>query len=123
MVGTALMPNLSLKMGENHVQASSVFAANGSPQGLQTLNDFVGKKDVQLSIAGFDGSTGVVSLVNAFETLNIDVTLPALKTDLLNTATLQGEPLMNALGILVIDRSCLQSFRLLDEVTISLMSL
>ncbi|KAK7690332.1 hypothetical protein QCA50_006989 [Cerrena zonata] len=92
MVGTALMPNLTLKMGENRVQASSVFAANGSPQGLQTLNDFVGKKDVQLSIAGFDGSTGIASLVSAFETLNIDVTLPALKTNLLNTAVLQVLP-------------------------------
>lgn len=85
------MPNLNLKMGENRVRASSTFSANDSPQGLQTLSDFVGKKDVQLSIAGFDGSTDIVSLASAFETLNIDVTLPALTTNLLNTAALQGK--------------------------------
>ncbi|THU88646.1 hypothetical protein K435DRAFT_866116 [Dendrothele bispora CBS 962.96] len=68
MIGTALMPNLTLIMGDNKVKASL--------------------KDVQLSIAGYDGSTKIALLVSAFETLNIDVTLPWLKTSLLDTATL-----------------------------------
>jgi hypothetical protein len=38
------MPNLVLQQGNNHVSAVSTFEANNSPQGLQTLNDFVGKK-------------------------------------------------------------------------------
>ncbi|THV03542.1 hypothetical protein K435DRAFT_962414 [Dendrothele bispora CBS 962.96] len=92
MIGTALMPNLTLLMGDNKVKASSVFAANSNDQAQQTLNDFVGKKDVQLSIAGFDGSTEIASLVSAFETLNIDVTLPSLKTNLLDTAALTVLP-------------------------------
>ncbi|KAJ6593726.1 hypothetical protein B0H19DRAFT_32612 [Mycena capillaripes] len=88
-LGTATMSNLVLNMGNNTVKTSSNFQANKSPQGLQTLDDFVGKKDVQLSIAGFDGTTSIVSLAPALKTLNIDVTLPALKTNLLNTAALE----------------------------------
>ncbi|KAJ7251753.1 hypothetical protein B0H12DRAFT_1234031 [Mycena haematopus] len=80
-LGTAVMSNLVLNMGNNTVQTSSNFQANKSPQGLQTLDDFVGKTDVQLSIAGFDGTTQIASLAPALSTLNIGVTLPALKTD------------------------------------------
>ncbi|KAG5646292.1 hypothetical protein DXG03_003889 [Asterophora parasitica] len=87
-LGTALLPNLTLVRGNNSFRATSSFEANQSPQGLQTLNDFVGKKDVQLQIAGYDGSTKVVSLTEAFKTLNIDATLPGLKTSLLDTAAL-----------------------------------
>ncbi|KAJ7874667.1 hypothetical protein B0H14DRAFT_3551962 [Mycena olivaceomarginata] len=89
ILGTAVMSNLVLNMGNNTVQTSSNFQANKSPQGLQTLDDFVGKKDVQLSIAGFDGTTQIASLAPALKTLDIDVTLPALKTDLLDTAALE----------------------------------
>ncbi|KAJ7675082.1 hypothetical protein B0H17DRAFT_1161695 [Mycena rosella] len=88
-IGTALLPNLVLNMGNNTIQAKSTFQANKSPQGLDTLNDFVGKQDVQLSIAGFDGTTPIVSLSAAMQSLDIDVTLPALKTNLLNTAALE----------------------------------
>jgi hypothetical protein len=59
---------------------------------LQTLADFVGKRDVQLSIAGFDGTTPIASLAAALKTLDIDVTLPALKTNLLDTAALEVLP-------------------------------
>ncbi|ESK92921.1 hypothetical protein Moror_8994 [Moniliophthora roreri MCA 2997] len=92
LLGSAVMPNLTLNMGMNNVTAKSTFAANDSPLGLQTLNDFVGKKDVQLSISGYDGSTQVASLLEAFKTLNIDVTLPALQTNLLDTAALKVLP-------------------------------
>lgn len=88
-LGTALLPNLTLARGNNTFRATSSFEANKSPEGLQTLNDFVGKKDVPLTIAGFDGSTKMASLVEAFKTLNIDVTLPGLKTNLLDTAALE----------------------------------
>jgi hypothetical protein len=92
MIGTALMPNLTLLMGDNKVKATSVFAANANDQGQQTLDDFVGQKDVDLSISGYDGSTQVASLINAFQTLDIDVTLPALTTSLLDTAALTVLP-------------------------------
>lgn len=59
---------------------------------METLSDFVGKTDVQLSIAGFNESTPIASLAAAMETLNIDVTLPALQTNLLNTAALEILP-------------------------------
>ncbi|KAJ7928639.1 hypothetical protein B0H13DRAFT_1968281 [Mycena leptocephala] len=91
-LGTAVMSNLVLNMGNNTVQTSSNFQANKSPQGLQTLADFVGKRDVQLSIAGFDGTTPIASLAAALKTLDIDVTLPALKTNLLDTAALEVLP-------------------------------
>ncbi|KAF8891683.1 hypothetical protein BD779DRAFT_1661547 [Infundibulicybe gibba] len=90
ILGTALLPNLTLNMGNNTVRANSSFEANKTPQGLQTLNEFVGKKDVQLSIAGFNGSTEIASLAEAFETLNINVILPGLTTNLLDTAALKG---------------------------------
>ncbi|KAK7064212.1 hypothetical protein R3P38DRAFT_3165227 [Favolaschia claudopus] len=92
ILGTATMSNLVLNMGNNTVQTSSNFQANKNPQGLQTLNEFVGKKDVRLSIAGFDGTTKIDSLAPALKTLDIDVTLPALKSDLLNTAALEVLP-------------------------------
>jgi hypothetical protein len=46
--------------------------------------------DVNLSISGFDGSTKVASLAEALGSLQLDVILPALKTNLLNTAALQS---------------------------------
>ena len=80
--------------------------ANSSPEGKQTLNEFVGKKgrrrilliqirfncikDVPLRISGFAESTRVASLAEAFKTLQIDVNLPSLQTDLLDTAALTG---------------------------------
>ncbi|KAF9562634.1 hypothetical protein CPC08DRAFT_706528 [Agrocybe pediades] len=89
ILGTTLLPNLTLNMGENTINATSSFQANNSPQGKQTLDDFIGKKDVQLQISGFDGSTNIPSLAEAFQSLSLDVTLPALKTDLLDSAALQ----------------------------------
>ncbi|PFH51992.1 hypothetical protein AMATHDRAFT_74502 [Amanita thiersii Skay4041] len=92
VLGTAMMPDLSLDIGNNSVVATSLFSSNASPEGRQTLNDFVGRKDVQLVIAGFDGSTNVSSLVEAFETLKINVTLPGMASNLLDTAALTVLP-------------------------------
>lgn len=66
VLGTALLPNLTLNMGNNTINSTTKFQvpyltliqslgfnshyairqANQSPQGIQTLNDFVGKKGV-----------------------------------------------------------------------------
>ncbi|KAG6891741.1 hypothetical protein C0992_006161 [Termitomyces sp. T32_za158] len=89
VLGTSLIPSLVLARGNNTFHATSVFDVNRNAQGQQTLNDFVGKKDVQLTIAGFNESTKIASLVEAFETLNIDVILPGLKTNLIDTAALE----------------------------------
>ena len=79
---------------------------NNSPQGLQTLNDFIGGTgqdfvrqlwlsthpfvDVELIITGFSGSTQVDSLLLAFQSLNITTTLPGLKSSLLSSGSLQS---------------------------------
>ena len=63
---------------------------NDTPQGLQTLNQFVGGTNVEVSIAGYSQSTAIQSLLQAFESLNISATLPALKTNLLDSASLKG---------------------------------
>ncbi|KAG1838827.1 hypothetical protein DFJ58DRAFT_845939 [Suillus subalutaceus] len=66
--GTALMPNLTMSMGNN--------SPNNSPEGLQTLSQFVG------------GQVGVhrsLSLLEAFESMNITATLPGLNSSLLST--------------------------------------
>ncbi|KAJ4468227.1 hypothetical protein J3R30DRAFT_3715154 [Lentinula aciculospora] len=107
VLGTALLPDLDLIMGNNSITAQSTFASNNNSEAQQTLDQFVGKQgaiillstttflisffaqDVQLSIVGFDSSTAVASLTQAFETLEIGLTLPALTTDLLNTASLK----------------------------------
>ncbi|KAF9484472.1 hypothetical protein BDN70DRAFT_122528 [Pholiota conissans] len=92
VLGTNLLPNLTLLRGKNSVNASSIFDPNASPQGVETLNDFVSHKNVPLTISGYNGSTEIESLLSAFESLSIDVVLPALKTNLLNTANLQILP-------------------------------
>src|ERR1700761_428776 len=103
------MPALVLNTGNNTVKAVSTFQviytpfvyfytnllfhqANKSPQGLQTLNDFVGGKDVELAIAGTTNSTSIASLASAMESLNISANLPALQTKLLDTAALEILP-------------------------------
>lgn len=90
-IGTALLPNLSLALGNNSIAATGAFSPNGSPLGQLTLDQFVGGTDVDLAITGFSGSTEVASLLQAFETLNISVVLPGLKAPLLSTAALIGE--------------------------------
>ncbi|KAF8493874.1 hypothetical protein JB92DRAFT_3147206 [Gautieria morchelliformis] len=63
-------------------------AATSAFQGLQTLNEFVGGIDVLLQIVGFNGSTAVPPLLQAFESLSISATLPALNSTLLKSAAL-----------------------------------
>jgi len=89
LIGTALLPNLTLAMGNNSLTAQGFFQSNNNPQGQATLNDFVGKRDAQLGISGFNGSTNISSLTQAFQTLNLAAVLPAIKTDLLGSASLE----------------------------------
>ncbi|EIW52711.1 uncharacterized protein TRAVEDRAFT_134842 [Trametes versicolor FP-101664 SS1] len=89
LMGTTLMPNLTLEMGNNSVTAQGSFTPNLSPQGMQTLDDFVGGTDVRVAIAGYDNSTVITSLLQAFKELNISAVLPALQTKLLNSASLE----------------------------------
>lgn len=42
VMGTTLLPNLTLNMGNNSLVAQGNFRPNLSPEGTQTLNDFVG---------------------------------------------------------------------------------
>ena len=44
-----------------------------------------------VTIAGYNESTKIAPLLQAFETINLNVTLPGLKTDLLSSAALTGE--------------------------------
>ncbi|KAI0821788.1 hypothetical protein BC628DRAFT_1341231 [Trametes gibbosa] len=88
VMGTTLLPNLTLNMGNNSLVAQGNFRPNLSPEGTQTLNDFVGGQDVTVAIAGYENSTLVTSLLEAFEKLNISAVLPALRTKLLDSATL-----------------------------------
>jgi hypothetical protein len=90
LLGTTLLPNLSLVMGNNSLTASGAFTPNNSPLGQQTLDDFVGGKDVTVGISGYSQSTNVASLLQAFESLNIGAVLPGLKSQLLSSAALKG---------------------------------
>ncbi|TFK54041.1 hypothetical protein OE88DRAFT_1732763 [Heliocybe sulcata] len=87
LMGTTLLPNLTLQMGENSVSAQGNFQPNNNQQGLQTLNDF---------IAGYSQSTEVQSLLEAFKTINIGATLPSLQTNLLESAALK---VLNTTGV------------------------
>ncbi|KAI0668274.1 hypothetical protein C8Q78DRAFT_1081656 [Trametes maxima] len=88
-MGTTLLPNLTLEMGNNSVTAQGRFQPNLSPEGQQTLDEFVGGEDVEVIIAGYGNSTSITSLLKAFEGLNINAVLPALRTELLNSASLE----------------------------------
>lgn len=61
---------------------------------MLTLDNFVGGTDVDVTIAGYGGSTQVASLLQAFETLNISVVLPGLNSSLLESGALIGESLL-----------------------------
>ena len=126
VLGTALLPNLTLLMGNNTLSASSQFevypyivwtspfksslpyrqtTARRAPKPSTTLSAKQVRllclrmiyqlhslsTDVALNIAGYSGSTEIASLLQAFESLNISVTLPGLKTNLLGTAAVEGK--------------------------------
>lgn len=92
LLGTALMPDLHLARGNNSILATSQFRANDTPEGLQTLTQFLASQDSTMTIKGYDGSTNIDSLLPAFKTMDIGVTLPGLQSKLLNSAKLTVLP-------------------------------
>ena len=51
--------------------------------------------DSLVTIAGYNESTKIAPLLQALETISLNVILPGLKTDLLSSAALAGESLWN----------------------------
>ncbi|KAA1471743.1 hypothetical protein DENSPDRAFT_133322 [Dentipellis sp. KUC8613] len=92
LIGTTLMPNLTLSMGKNTPAVQGTFNPNNNDQGKQTLNSFIGGKDIEVMIAGYGESSNIASLLTAFETLKIGANLPALTTNLLAFASLEVLP-------------------------------
>ncbi|KAK2467793.1 hypothetical protein APHAL10511_000088 [Amanita phalloides] len=92
VLGNTVMHNLFLDIGNNSITASSTFNPDRSPQGQQTLNDFISHRDIPLTISGFSGSTNIASLAKAIDALNINVTLPGSKANLLGAASLTVLP-------------------------------
>ncbi|EST10168.1 Protein of unknown function DUF3712 [Kalmanozyma brasiliensis GHG001] len=88
VVGTVTIPGLDLMTGRNDVNATSVFDANASPNGLDTLNRFISGLDTQLGINGYEGSTTVSSLLPALSSLRLNATLPGLRSTLVRSANL-----------------------------------
>ncbi|SGY79107.1 BQ5605_C008g05044 [Microbotryum silenes-dioicae] len=85
-VGTTVLPDLHLTPGYQEHGAIGYFQANNNPVGLNTLNTFVAGTDNELQISGFNGSTAVESLTQAFMALKLNATLPGLQTRLLESA-------------------------------------
>ncbi|KAG2752775.1 hypothetical protein P692DRAFT_20871091 [Suillus brevipes Sb2] len=79
------------ELGINSVQSTSAFNPNSSPEGLQTLSQCVGGQDVELSIVGYSGSPQVISLLEAFESMNITAMLPGLNSSFLLTGVLESD--------------------------------
>jgi hypothetical protein len=67
--------------------------------------------DSLVTIAGYNESTKIAPLLQAFETINLNVTLPGLKTDLLSSAALTGESLWDFHGPLINRSSSITHYR------------
>jgi len=57
--------------------------------------------DSLITIAGYNESTKIASLQQAFETVDLNVTLPGLTTDLLSTAALAGGSRFGASSVIL----------------------
>ncbi|GAA6057282.1 hypothetical protein JCM3770_004534 [Rhodotorula araucariae] len=87
-LGTTVLPSLHLVTGAQEHPAVGYFQANNNPGSLKTLQAFVSGQDTALAISGFNGSTAVDSLAQAFMAIHLNATLPGLDTKLLNHANL-----------------------------------
>lgn len=83
---------LHLVTGAQEHNAVGYFQANNNEASLNTLQAFVAGNDTALSISGFNGSTAVDSLTQAFMAIHLNTTLPGLKSKLLNYANLTVLP-------------------------------
>ncbi|GAA5897781.1 hypothetical protein JCM8208_000260 [Rhodotorula glutinis] len=91
-LGTTVLPELHLVTGAQEHAAVGYFQANNNEDSLNTLQAFVSGEDTALSISGFNGSSAVDSLTQAFMAIHLNTTLPGLKTKLLNYANLTVLP-------------------------------
>lgn len=91
-LGTAVLPDLHLTTGYQEHETIGYFQANNNNASLSTLNDFVSGTNNDLTISGFNGSTAVESLTQAFMAIHLNATLPGLQTELLNYANLTVLP-------------------------------
>ncbi|BGP44010.1 hypothetical protein JCM10449v2_008067 [Rhodotorula kratochvilovae] len=91
-LGTTVLPALHLVTGAQEHAAVGYFQANNNPGSLKTLQAFVSGEDTALAISGFNGSTAVDSLVQAFMAIHLNATLPGLDSKLLNYANLTVLP-------------------------------
>jgi hypothetical protein len=101
LIGTVLLPNLNLVQGKNTIQSVSKFTPNNNRQGLETLAQFVDKKDTKITISGYDSSTKVASLVEAFKGLKTDVSLPGMKESLIQSTSMTVLPTTSATNNIV----------------------
>lgn len=92
VIGTTLLANLNLNMGNNSLKGAGAFTPNASPAGKQVLNDFVAGKTTEVQVAGYSGSTEVDSLLEAFKGLQLSTNLPGLESKLLESAALTVLP-------------------------------
>ncbi|KAM0750211.1 hypothetical protein T439DRAFT_247618 [Meredithblackwellia eburnea MCA 4105] len=87
-LGTAILPELHLTRGYQEHASISYFQANSDPTALNVLTDFAQGTSNELVISGFNGSTPVESLTQAFMAIHLNATLNGLTTKLLNYANL-----------------------------------
>lgn len=84
--------DLHLTTGYQEKETVGYFQANNNNGSLSTLNEFVAGTDVPLTISGFNGSTAVESLTQAFMAIHLNTTLPGLGTKLLEYGNLTVLP-------------------------------
>ncbi|WFD26547.1 hypothetical protein MNAN1_001530 [Malassezia nana] len=92
VVGDVVLPDLHLNIGNNSLMTKSKFNPKASPYGQDMLNRFASGLDTALNISGFDGSTGIQSLVPAFSALRVNTTLPGLDVQLIQQTALKVIP-------------------------------
>ena len=83
---------MHLLSGYQEIAAIGLFQGNSNPTALKTLTDFVNGKDNVLTISGFNGSTAIDSLGQAFASLHLNATLKGLTSKLVNFANVQILP-------------------------------
>ncbi|KXS20722.1 hypothetical protein M427DRAFT_27841 [Gonapodya prolifera JEL478] len=86
VVGTVTLPNLTLKIGENVVNATARFSpktVEAKAAGSELIAAYIGGKDATVSIQGSPNSTVIAPLVPALSSIKLSSTLPGLKSKLM----------------------------------------
>ncbi|KAL8279026.1 hypothetical protein RQP46_008484 [Phenoliferia psychrophenolica] len=91
-LGTAVIPDLHLVQGYQEHPSISYFQANANAAASKVLTSFTSGIDTPLTISGFNGSTAVESLTQAFMAIHLNTTLKGLQSKLLNYANLTVLP-------------------------------